>query len=113
MLNPIALYTVATSDVFTAAELADGLYVNVLAARYTGWWTSTVGERFDGVKVTRVGATSPMNCDEARDMGYVVNINADINKDCRYDFYDFALIAQDWMECVDPAVAGCSKPWLQ
>ncbi|MHB9071009.1 MAG: hypothetical protein ACYC54_11665 [Sedimentisphaerales bacterium] len=110
--SPTALYSVTTSSVFTSAELTSGLYVYALAARYTDWYHSTVGERFDGVKVTRVGATAPMNCDEARDMGYVANINADVNRDCRYDFEDFALIAEDWMECVDPANVNCAKPWL-
>lgn len=112
LLSPTVLYTTATSNVFTSAELANGLYVYALAARYTDWYTSTVGERFDGVKVTRVGSTSPMNCEEARNMGYVANLDADINKDCRYDFYDLALIAEDWLKCADPVNPDCIRPWL-
>jgi hypothetical protein len=112
--GPTALYSVAASDVFTTAELTNGLYVYVLAARYTEWFTGQCGELFDGVKVTRIGATVPMNCSEAMDMGYGADgADADINKDCHHDFYDFASIAQDWLKCVDPANANCAKPWLQ
>jgi len=100
--GPTALYTVATSDVFTTEELTDGLYVYVLGERYTSWYSGKAGELFDGVKVTRVGATSPINCYEAKDMGYGDD-DADLNDDCRHDLYDFDLIGQDWMEDVNVA----------
>ena len=98
--SPTSLYSVDTNDVFTVAELASGLYVYVIEQEYVNFGYET-GELFDGVKVTRVGATSPMNCYEAMDMGYGID-SADINKDCRHDFYDLELIAQDWMEDVNP-----------
>ena len=110
--SPTALYTIDTPSLFTSAQLTQGLFFYSLAARYTSWYNSTVGERFDGVKVTRVGATAPMNCYEAADMGYVANVDADVNKDCHFDFTDLAILAQDWLKCVEPANSNCAKPWL-
>ena len=50
--SPTSLYTCATSDVFSPGELAAGLYIDVLAARYTEWYTDESVENFDGVRVT-------------------------------------------------------------
>ncbi|MFH1614997.1 MAG: hypothetical protein ABIG61_07925 [Planctomycetota bacterium] len=32
----------------------------------------------------------------------------DINKDCSVDFYDVAILSQDWVECTDPNGEACS-----
>ena len=50
--SPTALYTCPTSDVFSPGELAAGLYIDILAARYTSWFSGTCAENFDGVRVT-------------------------------------------------------------
>jgi len=101
LTSPTALYTAITSNIFTAEEVALGFYVSVAASHYTEWFTGQCSELFDGVKVSRIGATAPMNCYEARDMGYGVD-GADINQDCRHDFVDFSFIAQDWLLDVNP-----------
>ena len=65
--NPTALYTTATSNIFTSEELADGLYVSLTAARYTAWYTGLCKEIFNGVKVqylyppTQAISPSPAN----------------------------------------------------
>lgn len=64
------------------------------------------GGIFDEVVVT---ATSP-SCQEVITQ-YGLTLLTDLNKDCRVDLADFALIAADWVRCYDPQQAGCENPF--
>ncbi len=33
----------------------------------------------------------------------------DVNKDCRVDLEDYAIVAADWAKCTDPVAAGCTN----
>ena len=39
-------------------------------------------------------------------------LQADLNDDCKVDFGDFAVIAEEWLKCVIPGDASCDAPWL-
>ncbi|MBN2212261.1 MAG: LamG domain-containing protein [Sedimentisphaerales bacterium] len=40
-----------------------------------------------------------------------LNPATDVNDDCYVDLADFALLAADWLECVEPQDPGCTWPW--
>jgi len=61
LTNPATLYRVATASLFTDADLASGLYVHVLAARYTSWWSGVNTESYDGVKVSTGAVPEPVS----------------------------------------------------
>jgi len=54
-------------------------------------------------------AWQPKDCQDATDRGY--GTVADINKDCKVDFADFASLALDWRKCNDPCDANCVPNW--
>lgn len=54
LVSPTALYTASTSGVFTSGELTAGLYIDILAARYTSWFSGTCSEQTNGVRVTSI-----------------------------------------------------------
>jgi hypothetical protein len=59
-------------------------------------------------------AWQPKSCEEAVERGIVPAAWAVVDKkqDCRIDFYDFAIFAQDWALCNDPqGGAGCVPNW--
>ena len=51
----------------------------------------------------------PSNCLEARGRGY--SMDSDLNLDCHVNLLDFSIIAAGWLECIDPAVGSCERPW--
>lgn len=53
--------------------------------------------------------TVPQNCAEAIADGY--DSAADANLDCYVDLRDFALLSQDWLQCMDPVDTACLHPW--
>ena len=108
LANPTALYTTPTSTLFNYADLTNGLYVVIGAARYSSWYTGTYHESFDGVKVSHVG-TVPADCAGAINLGY--GFSGDVNRDCKVNFTDFAALAKLWLVCVDPQDALCDRPW--
>ena len=57
-----------------------------------------------------VTATSP-NCQQVI-TEYGLTLLTDLNKDCRVDLADFAMMAADWVRCYDPQQAGCENPFL-
>ena len=100
LTSPTAVYTVATSSVFNTEKLSQqGLYVCVLAARYTEWYTGEVNEKFDGVEVSYIEHT-PVDCNEAMLMGY--EIKGDVNRDCRVDMLDLMEMVQAWLDQATP-----------
>lgn len=105
LLNPTALYTTATTNVFTSEELTNGLYVVVGGARYTEWYQGICAESFDGVEVSRIGHI-PVDCNEAIQMGY--GIMGDINQDCKVDLADLGKMGQVWLSCEDPNDILCA-----
>jgi hypothetical protein len=60
-------------------------------------------------------AWQPKSCQEAVDRGIVPAAWAvvDRKQDCRIDLYDFAIFAEEWAQCNDPAVGGpdCPPNW--
>jgi len=66
----------------------------------------TAGDIFDEMVVT---ATSP-SCQQVI-TEYGLSLLTDLNKDCRVDLADFAMIAADWVRCYDPQQAGCENPF--
>ena len=52
--------------------------------------------KFDGLYVQ----PTPTSCDEVRQLGWTMA--ADLNKNCRIDFGDFAMLASNWFKCNDP-----------
>jgi hypothetical protein len=54
----------------------------------------------------------PYTAQYCGDVGTTYNV-ADLNKDCKVDFKDFALMAENWMKCSDPANINCDIYWLQ
>lgn len=64
------------------------------------------GGIFDEMMVT---ATSP-TCQQVISE-YGLTLLTDLNKDCRVDLADFAMIAADWVRCYDPQQAGCENPF--
>jgi hypothetical protein len=51
------------------------------------------------------------NCQEYIDCGY--GLPADLNRDCKINFDDFAIFASNWLKCNDPRDPNCSPNWLQ
>lgn len=53
--------------------------------------------------------TSPETCQEAMDLGY--SQDYDFNTDCIVNFTDFAMFAVYWLDCINPVLSQCDKPW--
>ena len=51
----------------------------------------------------------PASCAEARASGY--QTPGDLNDDCYVNLLDFALISEDWQQCMDPQDPACQQPW--
>ena len=54
---------------------------------------------------TLVGANQSAECGQ---WGY---LSGDLSQDCQVDLADFAMMAVDWMKCVEPSDTACSRPW--
>ena len=65
--------------------------------------------RFDNIVVRAVPLTGPDNCTEAIQAGYT--LNSDLNDDCYVDLADFAVIANEWLDCILPYNPDCTAPW--
>jgi hypothetical protein len=57
-------------------------------------------------KDTFVGCRS---CKDVWDIG--LGNPVDMNRDCKVDFYDFAIFAKDWRKCNDPCDPHCMPNW--
>jgi hypothetical protein len=65
---------------------------------------------FDFVRWTNEGALSPGQAvPQCGDSGFKVS---DFNEDCYVNLADFQYIADEWMECTDPANAACDQFYL-
>ena len=75
-----------------------------------GIWTydETVDAAIDDVSLLAI--TDPTVCSEAIAQGH--GMAGDVNNDCYVDLKDIAVIAQDWLRCINPADSGCASPWL-
>jgi len=65
-------------------------------------WAYAYGE-YDDFGIYDNTPYNPTDCDDT--LAY--HFDADINKDCKVDFVDFAEFALDWLECTDPTNAEC------
>ncbi len=63
------------------------------------------GDIYDEVVVT---VTSP-SCADVIAQGLV--LASDLNRDCRVDLQDLAMIAADWIRCYDPQDVSCENPF--
>jgi hypothetical protein len=87
------------------------IYVNdvKLSLPYTNGWTS-----FQEIKSVKFGSGWGSALAGYDDF-YAIRENSggfgDFNSDCIVNFADFAYLAADWGDCVDPADSSCSKPW--
>jgi len=62
---------------------------------------------FHAVKYETVGG--PLDCNTVRSFGYT--LDSDLSSDCYVNFKDFAVFAQEWLECNDPNDPNCTHPW--
>jgi hypothetical protein len=51
----------------------------------------------------------PESCQEALAMGY--SIASDLNRDCKVNLSDVAILSEDWLRSFDPADASHEMPW--
>lgn len=60
-------------------------------------------------------AFQPKNCEQVIERGWMSQswVVVDRNYDCKVDFYDFAIFAQDWATCNDPEIGppDCMPNW--
>lgn len=55
----------------------------------------------------------PQTCAEARTaMNGEFKLHYDFNGDCEVNIQDFSVFNQIWLDCIDPDVESCDKPWL-
>jgi hypothetical protein len=71
-----------------------------VAAHYAAWWAKDCNELWDRELVGMQPGIDP------------ILAAIDHNHDCRIDFYDFAVLAENWMLCNDPEGGeGCVPNW--
>ena len=58
-----------------------------------------------------VMAEVPIDCDAAIAAGYL--LEGDINEDCYVNFIDFAMFAEQWLDCIDPNLPCGELPVVQ
>ena len=107
--NPEPVKTLTTTDYFTVGGLTDGVHAYILNGSATTWFEDPTTNIWDGIKVTIMDPLDPSNCYESIAMGY--GLDSDLTGDCIVNLADFALVANDWMKCMDPVTPGCEKPW--
>jgi hypothetical protein len=54
-------------------------------------------------------AWQPRTCAEAWERG--LEITGDLDKDCDVDFYDYNILASEWLQCNDPSNPNCVPNW--
>lgn len=89
---------------------------NALARYVVITATAGVDKNWSNGQIEQVGLSevaftvqSPQTCSDVIDIGYAYA--GDLNSDCRVNLTDFALFAQSWQRCLDPADANCERPW--
>ncbi len=50
-----------------------------------------------------------LDCNTVRSFGY--KLDSDLSGDCYVNFKDFAVFAQEWLECNEPNDPNCTHPW--
>jgi hypothetical protein len=80
------------------------------------WWGGWVDEFsiYAGVLsparvAAHYAAWQPSSCTETINRG--LNLQGDLNGDCKVDFHDYAIFASQWLKCDDPTNPGCSPNW--
>lgn len=58
-----------------------------------------------GIEGMRIVGSYPQNCLDV--WAYDVGMEADLNRDCRVDFKDFAAFTNYWLQCNDPCDPNC------
>lgn len=107
---PVPVLSLPTASVYYPTQLTEiGLHVYLLAGRESSWYVDACGERFKGVKVSRVNKYIPADCAEAISSGY--GLRGDVNGDCSVNLEDLFELIQSWLICVDPQDILCDRPW--
>ena len=83
---------------------------------FTDWFiTFTLGltRKTDWIKVEGVYVDEEIDsCAAARAQGYRAAM--DFDDDCYVGLTDFAVVADDWLRCMDPnSEADCEEPWFE
>ena len=55
------------------------------------------GDQTAQVVFHKTPTAAPSNCQQTRELGYW--LDGDLYQDCRIDLKDFAIMANDWLEC--------------
>ncbi|MBN1435836.1 MAG: exo-alpha-sialidase [Sedimentisphaerales bacterium] len=66
---------------------------------------------FDNLTVTHTPPAIPTTCAEAIAAGY--GLAGDFNDDCRINLLDLAMLAENWLRCIDPTDNSCERPWWE
>jgi len=91
-------------------------------SNYDNGWESTFGsanispeadDDFPGFKIQDFSQWwgVPRTCEQVLEMGY--SLEGDLNRDCRVDIDDLAIIMNHWLACNDPLDEACDHPWQQ
>ena len=100
-------YTLYVDDVSRGTVAMDS-FPGEKSRSFTYASSSTAGIKYiDDIKLSD-GA--PETCVEALRKGY--DLSGDVNKDCYVNLVDYAMIAEDWMECNDPENDNCLGNWF-
>ncbi|MEN6385277.1 MAG: hypothetical protein ABFD79_08750 [Phycisphaerales bacterium] len=67
-------------------------------------WTSNHSLFIDDIKISG-DIQLAVSCSEMSEMK--INLAADLNRDCKIDFKDMAILANNWLKCKDPANQEC------
>ena len=55
-------------------------------------------------------SVAPLTCSEVLEQE--PGLLGDVNDDCYVNIEDIAVMAQEWMSCIDPSSEDCEKPWM-
>ena len=110
------------------------VYINGQSVIYNGEWFGTLPAASDGLGFSIANSTSSNNLYGLLDNLFIFDsvltqnqvqglmvtntpvscggaLAADLNKDCYVNFGDLAVLAEEWLRCVDPANTSCETPW--
>lgn len=82
--------------------------ITCIASIHIGGGWNTVPTGYDDFSFVDPSVPDP-TCEEVLAQGY--GSPADLNSDCYVNLLDIALLAQNWLRCIDPTDVDCEFPW--